>query len=295
MPFLTPVTRTVVHGTTGDDTFNFSPSLSGASNQYPLGVEYFSNGGNDHVTGSFHNDVFVLNSGVETINGNGGSDTVDYSNSYGGVVVNLRELTQHGGWAEGDQLTNISNVTGSNFDDNLYAKAGGSVINGLGGNDFIGTSLGNDTVDGGAGNDIIAGALGGTDVLTGGSGKDTFIFGVMNHDFNVTITDFNPLISVNQHPTDSQLIADPVHDVLELSFLPQSGVTGDAGANAALQMTLGSDGQMHPFAISGHDVVLTIHTPDVDGTITLKGLADLLPDNQHSFTVIDHAVTGGAN
>ena len=295
MPFSVPLTRTIVHGTTGDDTFNFSPSLSGASNQYPLGVEYFSNGGNDHVTGSFHNDVFVLNSGSETINGNGGSDTVDYSGSTAGVFVNLNQVTQHGGWAEGDQLTNISNVTGSNFDDNLYAKAGGSVINGLGGNDTIGTSLGNDTIDGGAGNDVIAGALGGTDVLTGGSGKDTFIFGVMNHDFNVTITDFNPLISVNQHPSDSQLIADPVHDVLELSFLPQSGVTTDPGANAALQMTLGSDGQMHPFAISGHDVVLTIHTPDVDGTITLKGLADLLPDDQHSFTVIDHAISGGPN
>jgi Ca2+-binding RTX toxin-like protein len=294
MPFLAPLTRTVVHGTTGDDTFNFSPSLSGASNQYPLGVEYFSNGGNDHVTGSFHNDVFVLNSGVETINGNGGSDTVDYSNSYGGVAVNLREVTQHGGWAEGDQLTNISNVTGSSYDDNLNAKITGSIINGMGGDDFIDTSLGNDTVNGGAGKDFITSGAG-TDVLTGGGDKDTFDIGVSNYNFNVTITDFNPLISVNQHATESQLIADPVHDVLQFAFFPESGVTRDANADAAFKMSLGADGQMHPFAISGHDVVLTIHTADVDGTVTLKGLADLLPDDHHFFTVIDHAVSGGAN
>ena len=294
MPLLTPVTRTVVHGTTGDDTFNFSPSLNGASNQYPMGVEYFSDGGNDHVTGSFHNDVFVLNSGVETINGNGGSDTVDYSDSYGGVVVNLRQVTQHGGWAEGDQLTNISNVTGSGYDDDLYAKSTGSVINGLGGNDYIEGSAANDTLNGGAGKDfIVSGA--GTDVLTGGSDKDTFYIAVGNVNFNVTITDFNPLISVNQHPSDSQLLTDPVHDVLQFAFWPESGVTSDPKADAAFKMSLGADGQMHPFAISGHDVVLTIHTADVDGTVTLKGLADLLPDDQHSFTVIDHAFTPGPN
>jgi hypothetical protein len=35
-------------------------------------------------------------------------------------------------------------------------------------------------------------------------------------------------------------------------------------------------------------VVLTIHTPDADGTITLKGVADLIPDDQHAFSILDH-------
>jgi Ca2+-binding RTX toxin-like protein len=288
----------IVHGTTGEDDINFSVNQYGMPNLLPSGVQYFSEGGNDHIIGTWNNDDFVLNSGTETINGNGGSDTVDYSGSPTGVVVNLNATTQHGGWAEGDQLTGISNVTGSDnasSGDLLIAKSTGSVMYGLAGNDTLLTSLGNDTVDGGAGNDTISGQLGGTDTLTGGSGKDTFFFGVGSTHFNATITDFNPLIWVNQPPSESQIIADPVHDVLNLQFLPQSGVTTDAQADAAFKLTMGTDGQMHPFAISGHDVIFTIHTADVDGTITLKGVADLLPDDHHGFTVIDHANSGGPN
>src|SRR5690348_2290708 len=105
--------RVVVQGTTGDDTFNFSLTPYGTPNFSPFGVEYHSNGGNDNIVGTWHDDVFVLNSGVETIFGNGGRDTVDYSGSPTGVFVNLNQVTQHGGWAEGDQLHDIQNVTGS--------------------------------------------------------------------------------------------------------------------------------------------------------------------------------------
>jgi Ca2+-binding RTX toxin-like protein len=288
----------IVHGTTGEDDINFSVNQYGMPVLTPWGVTYYSEGGNDHITGTWNNDYFVLNSGTETINGNGGNDTVDYSGSPTGVIVNLNATTQHGGWAEGDQLTGISNVTGSDSassGDVLIAKATGSVLEGLGGNDTLLTSLGNDTLDGGAGNDTIGGQLGGTDTLTGGSGKDTFSFGIGSSHFNATITDFNPLIWVNQPPSESQIISDPTHDVLNLHFLPTSGATTDAQADAAFKLTMGTDGLMHPFAISGHDVILTIHTADVDGTITLKGVADLIPDDHHGFTVIDHAVSGGPN
>src|SRR5262249_48653492 len=107
MTLITPFSKIVVNGTTGDDTFNFSVNQFGAPNLSPFGVEYHSNGGNDNIIGTWHDDTFVLNSGHETINGNGGNDTVDYSGSPTGVNVHLDRVDQWGGWAQGDQLFNI--------------------------------------------------------------------------------------------------------------------------------------------------------------------------------------------
>jgi Ca2+-binding RTX toxin-like protein len=283
--------KIVIDGTTGDDTFNFSVNSLGGPNLSPLGVEYHSNGGRDHIIGTIRNDAFVLNSGAETIDGNSGTDMVDYSGSNARVVVDLNQVAQSGGWAQGDQLFNIEDVTGSRFGDTLTAKSTGSTINGLAGNDTITVSRGDDRIDGGADNDRIVGTLGGTDVVTGGSGKDEFNFDIQGSNFNLTITDFNPLVTLNQPPTETQIRQDPTHDFLVLNFLQNSGVTTDAQADASFQMTRGADGLLHPFAIVGHDVVFTIDTPtDVHGTITLKGAADLVPDDSHFFSVIDHAV-----
>jgi Ca2+-binding RTX toxin-like protein len=288
LPF-NPIGRVIVNGTTGDDTFNFSLNQFGGPNLSPYGVEYHSNGGNDNITGTWHNDVFVMNSGHETINGNGGSDTVDYSGSPTGVNVNLNYVDQYGGWAQGDKLYNIQNVTGSSHDDILTAKeTGSSIYAGDGKDSIVLGALGNDTVDAGKGDDWISGTLGGTDVVTGGAGKDTFDFAVQGLDFHMTITDFNPLIWSGQQPSESSIMNDPTHDVLKITFLQSSGINTQAQADAAFVQSMGTDGQMHPFAISGHDVVLTIHTPESDGTITLKGAADLIPDDQHTFSILDH-------
>ena len=294
MTLFTPISKIVVNGTTGDDTFNFSVNQFGAPNLSPFGVEYHSNGGNDNIIGTWHDDTFVLNSGHETINGNGGNDTVDYSGSTAGVVVNLNQTTQHGGWAEGDQLTNIENVTGSAHDDVLLAKTTGSVINAGDGKDSIGLGLGNDVVNAGAGNDSVFGTLGGTDVVTGASGRQTYDFTITNHNFNLTITDFHPLIWQSQPPSESQALADPLHDFFRVTFFPQSGVTTDAQADAAFVEFVGKDGQLHPFQISGDDVTFQVHTANVDGSITFKGAADLIPDAQHNFTIFDHAGTSTA-
>src|SRR5262245_13509765 len=99
--------KIVVEGTTGDDTLNFSVTSFGTPNLSPFGVEYHANGGRDHIVGTIRNDVFVLGTGAETIDGNAGSDTVDYSASIFGVTVNLNNELQSGGLAEGDRLTNI--------------------------------------------------------------------------------------------------------------------------------------------------------------------------------------------
>ena len=78
--------------------------------------------------------------------------TVDLSNA----------AAQNTGGAGTDTLTNIKNLTGSNFSDHLTGDAN---------------------------NNILSGGFGGKDVLTGGAGADTFQFG----GGSVTVTDFSSI------------------------------------------------------------------------------------------------------
>src|SRR3546814_9039298 len=78
----------------------------------------------------------------------------DWSSDVCSSDLNRASGTGHGGDAEGDTLTGVENVTGSNFNDTLTGDTGSNVLNG--GN-------GNDTLIGGAG----------ADALIGGSGIDT--------------------------------------------------------------------------------------------------------------------------
>src|SRR5262249_35237362 len=80
-----------------------------------------------------------------------------------GVSVDLSAGVASGGYAEGDTLINIRNVTGSNFEDTIIGDAGDNVLTGGGGNDVL---------RGGAGNDTLIGGVG-ADVLDGGGGIDT--------------------------------------------------------------------------------------------------------------------------
>ena len=60
-------------------------------------------------------------------------DTASYAASTSGVTVSLMTGTGSGGDAQGDTLTNIENLTGSNFDDTLEGNAGNNkLVGGLG-------------------------------------------------------------------------------------------------------------------------------------------------------------------
>jgi len=85
--------------------------------------------------------------------GGEGTDTVDFSDSDNPVTVNLFAGTASGGYAEGDTLTNIKNLIGSNYADTLIGDNGDNVLKGGEGNDAIGGGAGADTIDGGAGID----------------------------------------------------------------------------------------------------------------------------------------------
>jgi serralysin len=94
------------------------------------------------------------------------------------VAVLLNYDDAAGGDAEGDELNNIENVTGSSHDDHLWGTDDANVLNGMNGNDSLKGFGGADTLLGGNGDDQIYG-MGGTDVLTGGAGADAFHFGAL--------------------------------------------------------------------------------------------------------------------
>lgn len=136
------------------------------------------------------NDTLIGGAGADTLNGGDGIDTVSYVTSAEAVNVTLQEFHYNGGAAptqemlaemqanytngysgdaQGDQLTNIEGLIGSNN------------------NDYLTGNSGNNTLNGGKGDDVLNGS-GGNDVLTGGRGNDTFSYDLGSG--NLTITDF---------------------------------------------------------------------------------------------------------
>src|SRR6185437_10604096 len=167
------------------------------------------------LTGNSGANVLVGGAGADTLDGGGGVDTASYASSGSGVAVSLALGTGIGGDAEGDHLSNIENLTGSNFNDTLEGTAGNNVLAGAAGNDTVsyaqatagannqgvtvnlalttaqntiraGTdtlsgfenltgSQFNDTLTGTSANNTLTG-LSGDDTLTGAGGSDTFVF-----------------------------------------------------------------------------------------------------------------------
>ena len=101
-----------------------------------------------------------------------------YSSSYNvetlefadGSTVNLTQIgltfNQHDG---------SENISGTNYDDIIYAAGGDDTVNAQNGNDTIYGGAGNDSIDAGSGNDILIGGAG-NDSLNGNAGNDTYIY-----------------------------------------------------------------------------------------------------------------------
>ncbi|WFU86312.1 calcium-binding protein [Rhizobium sp. CC1099] len=109
------------------------------------------------LNGNVGNDVLIGSAGADTLLGGSGSDTASYETADAGVSVYMTKMQNSTGDALGDTFKSIENLTGSRFNDVLYAD--GSVS----------------TLNGGLGNDILYGNEG-ADKLIGGAGADTFLF-----------------------------------------------------------------------------------------------------------------------
>ena len=161
---------TVIYGGNGDDT------LYGRAGDDNL----FGQAGADYIEGGDGNDV---------IDGGTGFNVASYASASSFVVV---DLALQGVWqdtqgAGADLITNVENLIGSDFNDNLTGDGHTNVIYGGNGDDTLYGKGGDDNLFGGNGNDYIDGGPG-ADILSGDSGADAFVFGAsFGHD---TVTDF---------------------------------------------------------------------------------------------------------
>ncbi|MDQ1159332.1 Ca2+-binding RTX toxin-like protein [Sphingomonas sp. SORGH_AS 950] len=108
----------------------------------------------DVLIGDDQNNRFVGGTGADQMVGGGGIDTADFSGSTAGVSVSLDGSVGQGGSAQGDTLSGIENLIGSDLDDHLGGDGGAN------------------TLTGGKGDDVLTGR-GGADQLIGGAGFDT--------------------------------------------------------------------------------------------------------------------------
>jgi Ca2+-binding RTX toxin-like protein len=130
-------------------------------------------GGADTLNGDAGNDSLKGGGGADVLNGGAGIDTANYSDSEAGVFVSLYTDSAAGGDAEGDQLNDIENLTGSSHNDTLWGDGNVNVLNGGNGHDSLKGFGGNDTLIGGDGNDYLNGGVG-ADSLIGGTSNDTY-------------------------------------------------------------------------------------------------------------------------
>ncbi|MCQ0988718.1 beta strand repeat-containing protein [Jiella marina] len=100
----------------------------------------------DVLTGDAGDNVLAGLAGGDELNGGEGSDTVDYSASGSGITVDLAAGTVAGGHAEGDTLTDIENVIGSDNADDITGDATDNVIEGGAGGDTLSGGDGTDTL-----------------------------------------------------------------------------------------------------------------------------------------------------
>jgi Ca2+-binding RTX toxin-like protein len=116
--------------------------------------------GNDRLSGLGGDDLLVGGAGADVLDGGAGNDLASYYTSTAGVTIHLRLHTASGGEAQGDTLTGIEDLEGSDRNDLISGDQGDNWLYGLDGND---------TLRGGAGDDLLVGGAG-ADILDGGAG-----------------------------------------------------------------------------------------------------------------------------
>lgn len=118
----------ILEGGAGDD------KLDGGDGDDTL----YGSEGNDTLYGGAGDDNFYGGAGADIILGNGGySNTVSYATSAAGVTVNMSTGVNSGCDAEGDTLTNIDHIIGSDHDDTITGDTAYNIIDGGAGADII--------------------------------------------------------------------------------------------------------------------------------------------------------------
>ncbi|MDP3193689.1 calcium-binding protein, partial [Tabrizicola sp.] len=125
----------------------------------------------DYLQGGSGDDMFMVSSGADTIEGGAGFDTIVLTRATGAVRVNLESLNHNTNIAAGQTYVSIEGIIGSAFSDQLTGNSLANRIDGAEGNDRLSGGAGADSLFGGLGNDSLFGGTG-ADLLDGGIGRD---------------------------------------------------------------------------------------------------------------------------
>lgn len=175
-------------GSAAGDTLSGIENVIGSSSADVLAGDANANslsggGGDDILTSGDGLDTLTGSSGADTLKGGGGADvlnggsdidTASYVDSTAGVTVSLTTGAGTGGDAEGDKLSAIENLTGSNSADTLSGNNVANILAGSGGDDQLKGGGGADTLNGGSGIDAAIYSDSGVGVtvnLTAGTGS----------------------------------------------------------------------------------------------------------------------------
>ncbi len=134
------------------------------------------------MDGGAGDDTLAGGAGNDVIDGNDGIDTVSYENDTAGIQVNLGAQAAIDGFGGNDNLLNIENVVGSDFNDVIIGGNGDNNLNGGAGNDILAGGDGNDILNGGGSqagqlDQLYGSADGNTDVFVIGDTNSAFYLG----------------------------------------------------------------------------------------------------------------------
>jgi len=230
------------------------------------------------------NDIFIQNSseGV-AVNAGGGNDTIDFSGSSAGVIIDLDinsagaagTPSQDGGILDAppaaggqvlEEVDDVENIIGSDFNDGLFGNNEINVLRGGAGNDIIHSFGGADTLDGGEGIDLALFSAGGAvevDLDENGNAISSFgdsLISIENINGSVagndTLTGNNSSNVLNGQAGDDILNGEGGNDTI-IGGAGNDTLTGGTGADT---FNFGFD--------SGFDVITdfeSIDTLDVSG------------------------------
>ncbi|NET35960.1 MAG: hypothetical protein F6K19_28690 [Cyanothece sp. SIO1E1] len=141
--------------------------------------------GNDTLIGGLGDDTLQSGGGVDVVDGGEGTDTAVFSDIP--FALNADLTIGEAAYINGagvliiDELIDIENLVGNDFDNELVGDASANVLSGADGADTLAGGLGDDEIFGDDGADTLrgdlndsspGGTIGGNDTISGGAGDD---------------------------------------------------------------------------------------------------------------------------
>lgn len=272
-------------GGNGNDTASYTHALTGVAATLTTGLAGFSSAGDaagdvynsiENLTGSNYNDILIgdANSNVlsggdgdDVLEGMGGGDaliggaginTASYEHSLAGVVASLVDTSLNTNDAAGDTYSNIQNLIGTAFNDELTGDAGDNVLTGGGGDDLITGGAGVDRLFGGDGDDTLVDDGIGLAELNGGAGND--IIRLTNFDTTVdTIVGGSGIDTLvidkagtNNVTFNMQAAADQAGGVLQSGWGGGASIGGFSGIE---NVTVTGANILYVFANNGDNII----------------------------------------